>query len=185
MAPANEITTVAVHSNKEDLTTFPPETPGVANKDEGIYAAETTNRRSPVGSRLGSLLRAFEQQLIDYNLEARGIERVAADERMKRNTWMSYLQVFLLWISINLAPNNITLGMLGPAVYGLSFRDSALCAVFGAVVGSVCSSWMATWGPVSGIRTLVCGKHRLLNDHMMEMANRRVGFWEVLDGLVA
>ena len=155
MASENEITALTVHSNKEDPTTFAPETPGVINKDEGLDAETTANRHNPVGSRLGSLIRAFENQLIEYNLEARGIERVAADERMKRNTWMSYLQVFLLWISINLAPNNITLGMLGPAVYGLSFRDSALCAVFGAFVGSFVASWMATWGPVSGIRTLV------------------------------
>lgn len=161
MASENEITALAVHSNKEDRTTSKPETPGVANKDELLYAEATTNRRNPVGSRLGSVIRAFENQLIEYNLEARGIERVAVDERMKRNTWMSYLQVFLLWISINLAPNNITLGMLGPAVYGLSFRDSALCAVFGALVGSIVSSWMATWGPVSGIRTLVRSTYRI------------------------
>ncbi|CAG7921451.1 unnamed protein product [Penicillium olsonii] len=160
MAPENEITTLAVRS-KEDPPTLEPETPGVANKDEGIYAAETTNRRNPIGSRLGFLIRQFENQLIDYNLEARGIERVAVDERMKRNSWLSYLQAFLLWISINLAPNNITLGMLGPAVYGLSFRDSALCAVFGALVGSVVSSWMATWGPVSGIRTLAFGRYSM------------------------
>lgn len=155
MVSENEITALAVHSNKEDPTAFAPETPGVANKDEGLYPETTANRRNPAGSRLGSVIRAFENQLIEYNLEARGIERVAADERMKRNTWMSYLQVFLLWVSINLAPNNITLGMLGPAVYGLSFRDSALCAVFGAFVGSFVASWMATWGPISGIRTLV------------------------------
>lgn len=158
MVSENEITALAVHSNKEDPTKSKRavESSGVANKDnEGIYAAETTNRRNPIGSRLSSVIRAFENQLIEYNLEARGIERVAVDERMKRNSWVSYLQAFLLWISINLAPNNITLGMLGPAVYGLSFRDSALCAVFGALVGSVVSSWMATWGPVSGIRTLV------------------------------
>jgi hypothetical protein len=159
MVSENEISTLAVHSNKEDPTIAPENS---TNKDAGIYAAETTNRRNPIGSRLSSVVRAFENQLLEYNLEARGIERVAVDERMKRNSWVSYMQAFLLWISINLAPNNITLGMLGPAVYGLSFRDSALCAVFGALVGSIVSSWMATWGPVSGIRTLVSVTYRLL-----------------------
>lgn len=75
---------------------------------------------------------------------------------MSKLTWVSYLQAFLLWVSINLAANNITLGMLGPATYGLSFLDSALCGVFGALVGAIVSSWMATWGPISGIRTMVC-----------------------------
>ncbi|KAJ5774282.1 Permease cytosine/purine uracil thiamine allantoin [Penicillium paradoxum] len=161
MASEHEITAVAAHSNKECLTTSATETSGAANKDEGIYVAETTNRRNPVGSRLGSILRAFEHQLVEYNLEARGVERVAVDERMKRNTWMTYLQVFLLWISINLAPNNITLGMLGPAVFGLNFLDSALCAVFGVLAGCLVAAWMATWGPISGIRTLAFGRYSM------------------------
>jgi purine-cytosine permease-like protein len=96
--------------------------------------------------------------LVEYSLEARGIERVQEHERIPKLTWVSYLQVFLLWMSVNLAANNITLGMLGPAVYGLSFLDSALCAVFGALVGATAASWMATWGPISGIRTMVLSK---------------------------
>lgn len=75
---------------------------------------------------------------------------------MTRLSWISYVQACLLWVSINLAANNITLGMLGPAVFGLSFRDAALCAVFGALVGSLVASWLATWGPLSGLRTMVC-----------------------------
>lgn len=121
-----------------------------------------TNSESPSGrvipSRVGMYLRRFEQQLVEYNFEARGIERVHEGERMKKLTWVSYTQAFLLWVSINLAANNITLGMLGPVVYGLSFLDSALCAVLGALLGSIVSSWMATRGPLSGIRTMVCSR---------------------------
>lgn len=109
-----------------------------------------------VPQRLTYYLKKVEDQLVEYSLEARGIERVQEHERIPKLSWISYLQVFLLWMSVNLAANNITLGMLGPAVYGLSFLDSALCAVFGALVGSTASSWMATWGPISGIRTMVC-----------------------------
>jgi hypothetical protein len=151
MAPENEIANVAVRSKDE---TQPEQHPSYENKNDAIYPPETTNRWNPA-TRMGSLLRAFEHQLVEYNLEARGIERVAADERMKRLSWVSYLQAFLLWVSINLAANNITLGMLGPAVYGLSFLDSSLCAVFGCFAGSLVAAWMATWGPVSGIRTMV------------------------------
>lgn len=158
MTSENEIATVAVRAEKNDSipsTKQPVAAESETKNDAGSFANPTDDRPNPVGTRLGSLLRAFEQQLVEYNLEARGIERVEADERMKRLSWVSYLQAFLLWVSINLAANNITLGMLGPAIYGLSFRDSALCAVFGAIVGSLVSSWMATWGPVSGIRTMV------------------------------
>lgn len=106
---------------------------------------------SHVSRRLAGYMKRFEQQLLEYNIEARGIQRVDEQERHAL-TWLTYLQVFLLWVSINLAANNITLGMLGPAVYGLSFMDSSLCSVFGAVVGSLAAAWAATWGPISGNR---------------------------------
>ncbi|KAJ5748560.1 uncharacterized protein N7511_010256 [Penicillium nucicola] len=157
---ASEIPTLAVHSKTEDPP-YDANKSGVVSKGAETHDEPTTSRHNPVGSRLGSLIRSFEHHLVEYNLEARGIERVPAHERMKRNSWISYLQAFLLWVSINLAPNNITLGMLGPAVYGLNFRDSALCAVFGALIGSLASSWMATWGPVSGIRTMAFGRYSM------------------------
>jgi cation transporter-like permease len=154
MPAANENPTVAVRSDKDE-TPQPEQETVYENKNDAIFPPESNNRSYPVGSRMGSLLRAFEQQLVEYNLEARGIERVAPDDRMKRLSWVSYLQAFLLWVSINLAANNITLGMLGPAVYGLSFLDSSLCAVFGCFAGALVAAWMATWGPVSGLRAMV------------------------------
>lgn len=131
--------------------------------------------------RLISCLAKIENQLVEYSLEARGIERVQEHERIPKLSWISYLQASLLWISVNLAANNITLGMLGPAVYALSFLDSALCAVFGALLGSLASSWMATWGPISGIRTMVC----YLCNHQRAFAHNSQGFRAVHHGVVA
>lgn len=74
----------------------------------------------------------FERQMVVLNLEARGIRRVEAEERHDLKT-LGYSQIALLWFSINLAANNITLGMLGPVVFGLSFLDASLCAVFGTL----------------------------------------------------
>jgi Permease for cytosine/purines, uracil, thiamine, allantoin len=105
-------------------------------------------------SRLESKVKAFERTLVKYNLEIRGIRRVEEHEKVQIS-WLAYLQTFTLWVSVNLAPNNITLGMLGPAVYELSFRDASLCAVFGAIIGSVPVAWIATWGPLSGNRAMV------------------------------
>lgn len=99
-------------------------------------------------------LRRFEKQMIKYNLETRGIQRVTPEE-CHAVTWKSYLQAFFLWFSINLAAVNITLGMLAPTVFELSFKDASLCAVFGALVGSVPVAYIATWGPISGNRSMV------------------------------
>ncbi|KAL4763950.1 purine-cytosine permease family protein [Aspergillus foveolatus] len=128
--------------------------------EEGVESRRAIGGTSP-SQRLTYHLKKVENRLVQYSLEARGIERVQEDERIPHISWVSYLQVFLLWMSVNLAANNITLGMLGPAVYGLSYLDSALCAVFGALLGSISSSWMATWGPISGIRTMAFGRYTM------------------------
>ena len=87
-------------------------------------------------------------------VESRGIERVLPSETRPLR-WQSQLQAFALWVSINLAAVNITLGMLAPIIFELGFLDASLCAVFGSLLGSVPVSYIATWGPKSGLRTMV------------------------------
>jgi hypothetical protein len=87
-------------------------------------------------------------------LESRGIARVLPSERQPI-TPSSYLQIALLWISCDLTVNSITLAMLGPLVFELSFKDSALCAVFGVLIGCLGPAYTSTWGPRSGNRTMV------------------------------
>lgn len=95
-----------------------------------------------------------------YNLEARGIQRVLeADKHDLRQ--LGYTQIAILWFSINLAANNITLGMLGPAVYYLPFLDASLCAVFGMLVGCLPVAYIATFGPISGNRSMVFARYTM------------------------
>lgn len=107
-----------------------------------------------------SWFQKFERQLVSYNLESRGIRRVQPNERqdLKQN---GYQQIRMLWFSINLAANNITLGMLGPVVFFLSFRDASLCAVFGMLLGCLPVGYMATFGPRSGNRSLVVARYAM------------------------
>ena len=88
-------------------------------------------------------------------LETRGIQRVSPSESTVILSWRTYMQPFVLWVSINLAAVNITLGMLAPTVFGLGFMDAALCAVGGSAIGSAAVAYIATWGPKSGCRTMV------------------------------
>ncbi|RJE20288.1 Nucleoside transporter [Aspergillus sclerotialis] len=164
MAPGNETAPPLAGSAEKGLEIHSARSPDAlrdGNDNGGDHCDPETDDRSSGTGRINLYIRAFERQLVVYNLEARGIARVREDERMKRLSWISYLQACLLWVSINLAPNNITLGMLGPAVYGLSFLDASLCAVFGALLGSLVASWLATWGPVSGLRTMVIGRYAM------------------------
>ena len=136
-------------------------------KEEDVLVVDTPSRKSkqlaqahsskeptePLG-RLGLYLSKFERQLIKYNLEARGVQRVEPHETHAQ-TWKDYVQAFLMWVSVNLAAVNITLGMLAPTVYALSFKDAALCAAFGSLLGSIVVAYVATWGPISGHRTMI------------------------------
>lgn len=105
-------------------------------------------------------LQSFERTLIAYNLEARGIQRVEPNERHDISR-QGFFQVFVLWFSINLAANNITLGMLGPAVFGLSFLDSSLCACFGMLVGCLPVAYTAAFGSRSGNRTMIFARYTM------------------------
>jgi len=87
-------------------------------------------------------------------IEARGIHRVTEREKTAKTT-LSFIQIVLLWLSINTAAQNITLASIGQSVYGLGFLDAALCSVFGGILGSIPAAYTATWGPISGNRTLV------------------------------
>lgn len=113
---------------------------------------------SRMTGRIGLYLNNFERQLIQYNLEARGVQRVEPHETHAKS-WKDFLQAFLLWVSVNLAAVNITLGMLAPTVYALSFKDAALCAVFGSLLGSLAVAYIATWGPISGNRTMIFARY--------------------------
>ncbi|KAH8648355.1 putative vitamin B6 transporter [Tricladium varicosporioides] len=91
-------------------------------------------------------------------LESRGISRVLPHERSPPSNF-HYIQMASIWFSANLTANNLALGLLGPLVYELSFTDSALCAVFGAVIGSAATAYMGIWGAESGNRTLIVARY--------------------------
>ena len=71
-------------------------------------------------SRLRRAWVRFERQLVAYNLEARGIQRVEPHERQDLRA-LGYSQVAIMWFSVNLAANNITLGMLARLFFRWDF----------------------------------------------------------------
>ncbi|KAF2770315.1 putative vitamin B6 transporter [Teratosphaeria nubilosa] len=92
--------------------------------------------------------------------ETRGIERVEDDEKLPPQP-RRYTQMLFLWISANLTANNVALGFLGPATFRLSFTDAALCSIFGVLVGSLTTGYIATFGPVSGCRTMILARYTM------------------------
>ena len=117
-----------------------------------VYLDEASVEESTLSETKLSLLARRLEALT--GIEARGIHRVRDNEKSAKTT-LSFMQIVLLWLSINTAAQNITLAMIGQSVYGLGFVDAALCSVFGGILGSIPAAYTATWGPISGNRTLV------------------------------
>ncbi|KAK6435498.1 Vitamin B6 transporter, partial [Oleoguttula sp. CCFEE 5521] len=105
----------------------------------------------------GGIWQSFRTAFHRYNLETRGIERVLSEERHDLKK-LGFVQIGLLWFGVNLAANNITLGMLGPTIFYLSFLDASLCAVFGMLVGCLPVAYIATFGPRSGLRSMILAR---------------------------
>ncbi|KAL9595592.1 MAG: hypothetical protein Q9219_006356 [cf. Caloplaca sp. 3 TL-2023] len=91
-------------------------------------------------------------------LEARGITRVLPEERHEASL-LGYAQMAILWFSANVSANNLAVGMLGPLLFELGFLDSAMCSVFGILVGSLATAYMSIWGAQSGNRTMVVARY--------------------------
>ncbi|KAG8624069.1 hypothetical protein KVT40_009045 [Elsinoe batatas] len=127
---------------------------------EVAAAADDAGQSTGLWAKVVTSLKRFEQTVAYYNLEARGIQRVEPSERHSIKN-LGYTQIALFWLSVNLAANNVTLGMLGPAAFSLSFLDSSLCAVFGMLVGCFPVAYFATFGPRSGNRSMVLARYSM------------------------
>ena len=89
-------------------------------------------------------------------LEARGITRVLPEEKHHGGGRSGYLQMLALWLSINLVANNIITGLLGPLVFDLGWVDSVCIVIFATGLSACGAGYIATFGPQSGNRTMVC-----------------------------
>lgn len=116
----------------------------------------TFDSPKPAGNKF---LQWTDRVEVFLGLEARGIRRVKEDEKTTKTT-LGFMQIAILWFSINTASQNITLASIGQEVYGLGFVDATLCSVFGAILGSIPVAYTAGWGPWSGNRTLVWEMNR-------------------------
>ncbi|KAH9876353.1 hypothetical protein J1614_003877 [Plenodomus biglobosus] len=97
-----------------------------AQDEKRLSTDEGETARGNDGTAIGRMqqaLKAFERQLVVYNLEARGNQGVDPVERQDLRL-LGYSQVSIMWFSVNLAANNIILGMLGPIVLALGFLDA-------------------------------------------------------------
>lgn len=155
-------------------------TPTWSDASSNIHA----QRPAPCQNTLSAKFSRFNGRLERLSgFEIRGISRVPAEERHKGSRGHD-LQIFLLWLSANLSANNLGVGMLGPLAYGLGFKDCLMCILVGTFIGSLSTAYVATFGPLSGNRTMVsrltCSGYwppKLTKNSYQVVARFFMGYW--------
>src|SRR5260370_14509204 len=59
------------------------------------------------------------------------------------------------WLSPNLEFATVFVGVLGIAVFGLSFGETALAIIVGTALGSLTHAVLSSWGPKFGVPMMV------------------------------
>ena len=118
--------------------------------ESGIHETDATSIKA--SNSLWRWIYRFETLV---GIESRGIERVPEEEKADKTTPSDYMQMALIWTSGNLTANNIVLGSLGPMSYYLGMKDAMIICAFGTLLGTIGTAYISTFGPRSGLRTMV------------------------------
>jgi NCS1 nucleoside transporter family len=86
-------------------------------------------------------------------VEPGGVEVIPLDERHGRP-----INLFWTWTSPNMEFATITVGLLGPVAFGMSFGQSVLAIVIGTLLGSITHAVLSGWGPSSGLPQMVLSR---------------------------
>ncbi len=86
-------------------------------------------------------------------VEPGGVEFIPLDERHGKP-----LQLFWTWTSPNMEFATITVGLLGPIAFGMTFWQSFLAIVVGTGLGSLTHGVLSTWGPKHGLPQMVISR---------------------------
>ncbi|HEX6489110.1 MAG TPA: cytosine permease [Candidatus Dormibacteraeota bacterium] len=83
-------------------------------------------------------------------VEPGGIEFIPLHER-HGVPW----RMFATWLSPNLEFATVFIGILGVAIFGLSFGQTALAIILGTALGSLTHGILSSWGPKFGVPMMV------------------------------
>jgi nucleobase:cation symporter-1, NCS1 family len=83
-------------------------------------------------------------------IEPGGAEYISLKERHGKP-----IDLFFLWLSPNLEFATVFVGVLGIAIFGLSFGETAVAIVVGTALGSLTQAILSSWGPKFGVPMMI------------------------------
>ncbi|EFI27075.1 cytosine-purine permease [Coprinopsis cinerea okayama7 len=94
-------------------------------------------------------------RLLKAGVEERGTEPVPE----ARRTDTQFFKLFFLFLTWNLNILTFTAGTIGPVVFGLGLGDSCLVIIFFDALFCSLASYICTWGPKLGMRTMILARY--------------------------
>lgn len=123
--------------------------PNVVNEKTYEASLESLNELRAYG-----LFKRFSDKLDSFGVEARGIERIEPYERAT-NKKKQLVTVIGLWLSACGGLSSMSSFYLGPMLFGLGLKDSAISGLVGMTLGCIVAAYCALMGPRSGCRQMV------------------------------
>ncbi|KAM0791611.1 hypothetical protein ACM66B_006053 [Microbotryomycetes sp. NB124-2] len=114
---------------------------------QGVGANVVDEQKRAPRNAVGRVLHSLSQQV---GLEGHGVAPLTDEERADSNFW----QNFTLWLAMNGTISCFSTGTLGPLLFELSLRDSALVILFFNMFSCSLPSYFAVWGPRLGMRQM-------------------------------
>lgn len=99
----------------------------------------------------------FSKKIDSLGVETTGIDRVPPDQRLP--AFRQFVHVTGLWLSAAGGLSSMSSFLLGPLLFGLSFRDSLICGLVSVTVGCLIAGYCCTMGPQSGCRQMVTARY--------------------------
>ncbi|ODV75015.1 purine-cytosine permease CYBJADRAFT_166778 [Cyberlindnera jadinii NRRL Y-1542] len=121
------------------------------NDDEVSYLGDQTH-----GQSSDTKLSWINQIAASLNAETTGIERVTEDQRNPKEGVFSSAT---MWFSANLVIASMSLGMLGQAVWAISFWQSVFVIIFFNILGLLPVAFFSCFGPEFGLRQMVLSRY--------------------------
>ncbi|KAF8656966.1 hypothetical protein AX16_002321 [Volvariella volvacea WC 439] len=97
----------------------------------------------------------WSRRLKTLGVESRGIRPTPLEER----TDTRYSKIFFIWFSANFNILSFSAGTLGPVIFGLSLRDTALTIFFFNLLCCAFPAYFTTWGPKFGLRQMIISRY--------------------------
>ncbi|KAJ7095711.1 permease for cytosine/purines, uracil, thiamine, allantoin-domain-containing protein [Mycena belliarum] len=94
-------------------------------------------------------------KLFASGVEARGVERVPEDQRENKNMWNN----LLMWWSVNTVLTTLPIGVLAQEFFTLTLPHAIATIFCFAALGATATSFVATLGPQTGLRTMVITRY--------------------------